>query len=129
MTKVWTLLKVVLFLAGLSFFVWAIGLQANDPDGWLWAPFYGFTALFGCILFLARRLPKRVKTAWISLHLASIFALAIWVLTHTAASYNPGGSQELLHEAGGLVLALIWNLSLTWTLGRQAPQSVSRARA
>jgi hypothetical protein len=116
-------LKLILFSVGLSFFVWAIGLQANDPDGWLWAPFYALTAAFGLGLLALRKQSVQTKMSLVYTHLALIGMLAVWVITHTAAAYNPGGNQELLHEAGGIGIALIWNLSLMFAIARRSQET------
>ena len=112
-------IKLILFSLGLLFFLWAIGLQANDPDGWLWAPFYAMTALFGLLLLFFRNQPVKKKMIIVYGHLGLIGLLAIWVAPHTAAAYNPGGNQELMHEAGGLGIALIWNLGLMFGIARK----------
>ena len=114
---IWKAAKTLFFALAILFFLAAAFLQYNDPDGWLWAIFYLVTAgLGGFIAFGKQDKPKRI---FLSGHVILVLSLAIWVFTHTEDAFNPGGAQELLHEAGGLGIALFWNLILFYkqTLG------------
>lgn len=89
-------------MAGL--FVWAAVLQINDPDGALWIGLYGFLA-FLSVYAVFRTVSRR---GWQMAVI--IYSVALLVVLTSVDEWAM--SSERAREAGGLLLALGWLLTL-----------------
>lgn len=100
--------------------IFAAAVQWNDPDPWMWIILYGLAAAVGFITLLAppdarlQKIAPMVVGAMAVVGLLLLFPAigsseenATWGQVFSAWTMA-SGTVELLREAGGLLIVLVW---------------------
>ena len=97
----------ILNAAMLVFFVIAIALQVNDPDGIVWMTIYGYATVVTALAF--QRIP-------ILLSCFGTVAYLIFAYVHFPVLDGPFLENEAARESGGLIItgAYMLVLSIIW---------------
>lgn len=99
-----------------AFLVYATYVQKNDPDGTLWAAFYGTIAIATLIRISGKASAARAVMAgaaiagivWIQQHVREEFGGTKYVKIGNTTELAELLDQEVGRELGGLVLATTW---------------------
>jgi hypothetical protein len=89
------------------FFIYALVMQYNDPDPYLWMPVYGAAALLSVLSIRKKRV--RVPAAILAI---GALAVAFWYLPRVAGKQDLFDSEEG-REMLGLFITGVWSAILS----------------
>ncbi|MDX1327052.1 MAG: transmembrane 220 family protein [Arenibacter sp.] len=85
-------------------FVWAMALQYNDPDPWLWYVIYG-SATLASVFFIFNKLRLSVSVLFSFLYLMG--AIVFWPDTFEGVAIGDGNIDNIERAREGLALLIL----------------------